>query len=180
MRVNQLQGFVVCCPLLHLVNAGKQHPQCQFFRFFPQLLSSPALLGLIPSGSSSSLVVSQVLNASQPRPVDVGALKSRVPHKQGAPCTRSSCHKPVAMRCTRVKCLSHCIEEGGFTSTQPALVTLLPRHLHPPWLVLPLSPRVNGVLQPLTKNLCSHKSTVTGLDIGTVSRRSKSHLLCEG
>ena len=89
MRVNQLQGFMVCCPLLHLVNVGKQHPQCQFFRFFPQLLSSPALLGLIPSGSSSSLVVSQVLNASQPRPVDVGALKSRVPHKQGALCTRS-------------------------------------------------------------------------------------------
>ena len=56
MRVNQLQGFVVCCPLLHLVNAGKQHPQCQFFRFFPQLLSSPALLGLILGGSSSSPV----------------------------------------------------------------------------------------------------------------------------
>ena len=97
MQVNQLQGFMVCCPLLHLVNAGKQHPQCQFFRFFPQLLSSPALLDLIPSGSSSSPVVSQVPNASQPGPVDVGALKSRVPRKQGAPCTRSSFRKPVAM-----------------------------------------------------------------------------------
>ena len=81
MQVNQLQGFMVCCPLLHFIDAGKQHSQCQFFRLFPQLLSSPALLGLIPSGSSSSPVVSQVPNASQPGSVDVRALKSRVPCK---------------------------------------------------------------------------------------------------
>ena len=132
MRVNQLQGFVVCCPPLHLVNAGKQHPQCQFFRFFPQLLSSPALLGLIPSGSSSSLVVSQVLNASQPRPVDVRALKSRVPHKQGALCTQSSCRKPAVMRCARVKCLSHCIEEGGCAFHSTSSSNLLPKTSAPP------------------------------------------------
>ncbi|KAF8553449.1 WD40 repeat-like protein [Imleria badia] len=99
-------------------NAGKpvaKHPQCSFYRFFPLLTTSMAIMALIPAGSNH--VQSSVLPLSLPiflaAPASSSHQNPKLARTKGDPCTYMSCRHPQDLHCARAKCQIHCLEEGG-------------------------------------------------------------------
>ncbi|KAG2121179.1 hypothetical protein BD769DRAFT_1671653 [Suillus cothurnatus] len=111
-------------------NSGKpmaRHQSCSFFRWFPQLLSHPNIMALLPSSSRSPS-----LTSSQPVPSALTSGTSAAPatqfpstqplastgngkksRKRGIKCNGAFCQRASALRCLHAKCLTHCIEEAG-------------------------------------------------------------------
>ncbi|KAG1892916.1 uncharacterized protein F5891DRAFT_1197021 [Suillus fuscotomentosus] len=106
-----------------------RHPQCNYFKFFPELLRYPDILATIPSSSKSPTIPiapPNMLPSSfsglpmqfppwmQPAPLSfVPPSNGKRLRRKGSPCEGPFCHKPRALRCTRHMCLKHCEGEGG-------------------------------------------------------------------
>ncbi|KAG1809234.1 hypothetical protein EV424DRAFT_1543115 [Suillus variegatus] len=111
-------------------NSGKpmaRHQSCSFFRWFPQLLSHPDVMALLPSSShspsvtSSKLVPSTLTSGTSAAPATqfpsmqplASTGNSKKSRKRGIKCNGAFCQRASALCCPHAKCLTHCIEEMG-------------------------------------------------------------------
>ncbi|KAG1896400.1 uncharacterized protein F5891DRAFT_1193211 [Suillus fuscotomentosus] len=99
-------------------NSGKpmaRHGSCAFFRWFPQLLSHPDIMALIPGGSPTLGAASAApFPSTQPLPSSSQLQpNNKKSHKRGEPCIGTFCRRPCALQCPHGKCLSHCTTDDG-------------------------------------------------------------------
>ncbi|KAG2340476.1 hypothetical protein BDR05DRAFT_537788 [Suillus weaverae] len=100
-----------------------RHQPCSFFRWFPQILSHPDIMALIPPSRSPTLASSQPMpstvmdgtNAAFAArfPSTQPTANGKKPRKRGIKCNGAFCQQASALRCPHAKCLSHCIDEAG-------------------------------------------------------------------
>ncbi|KAG1852772.1 hypothetical protein DFJ58DRAFT_884468 [Suillus subalutaceus] len=112
-------------------NEGKpmaMHRSCSFYRWYPQLMTRPDIMALIPlaKGSptltsslptvSTSLgdVFSTAFSSTQPSTsTSHPQWNGKKPRKWGGQCAGPFCRKVSALWCPQGMCLSHCTENGG-------------------------------------------------------------------